>query len=137
MNDCSSQQVLRQNLSWFLSEHLKMLFLRGFILKEALRLRDQHVFLWQSVETLNIFNTLALKQIFWKTKTFFKKLEYRFLVESTEIKNASFPHKTVISEANVLTNTMVSTEWTYHIKRSFASNYFIFLKILFQFENFL
>ena len=32
------------------------------------------------------FNTLTLKQIFWKTKKpFFKKLEYRFLVESTNI----------------------------------------------------
>ena len=32
---------------------------------------------------------------------------------------------------------MVSTEWTYHKERSFASNYFIFLKILFQFKNLL
>ena len=29
-----------------------------------------------SVETLNDFNTLALKQIFWETETFFKKLKY-------------------------------------------------------------
>ena len=60
--------------------------------------------MWQSVEILNVFNTLTLKQIFWKTKTFFKKLEYRFLVESTKIENASFPYKTSISEANVKTN---------------------------------
>ena len=26
-------------------------------------------------------------KIFWKTKTFFKKLEYRFLVEATKIEN--------------------------------------------------
>ena len=48
--------------------------------------------MWQSVETLNVFNTLALKHIFWKTKTFFKN-------------------------------------------SSFASNYFNFLKSLFQFKN--
>ena len=71
------------------------------------------------------------KQIFWKTKTSFKKLEYRFLVESTKIENASFPYKTAISEANFQTNRMVNKEW------SFASNYFIFLKILFQFKNLL
>ena len=62
-------------------------------------------------------------------KTFFKRLEYRFLVESTKIKNASFPYKTAISEANVKTNKMVTTKWTYHKERSF-----IFLKILFQFK---
>ena len=55
----------------------------------------------QSVETLNVFNTLTLKQIFWKRKTFFQKLKYRFLVESTKIENASFLYKTVISQAIV------------------------------------
>ena len=34
-----------------------------------------------------------MKQIFWKTKTFFKKLEYIFLVESSEIENALSPYK--------------------------------------------
>ena len=55
----------------------------------------------QSVEILNVFNTLTLKQIFWKTKTFFKKLEYCFLVESTRTESASFQYKTARSEANV------------------------------------
>ena len=32
---------------------------------------------------------------------------------------------------------MGSTKWTYHKELSFASNYFIFLKILFQFKNLL
>ena len=49
----------------------------------------------------NVFNTLTLKQISWKTKTFFKKLEYRFLVETTKIENISFTLKTDLSEANV------------------------------------
>ena len=73
-------------------------------------LRDRHVFMWQSVEILNVFNTLTLRQIFWKTKTFFKKVKYCFLVESTKIENASFSCKTDISEANVKTNRMVSAK---------------------------
>ena len=68
-------------------------------------------------------------------KNFFKKLDYRFLVESTKIENTSFPYKTTILEANVKRNRIVSAKWTYHKERSFASNYFIFLKILFQFKN--
>ena len=80
------------------------------IFKIILRLRDWDVFMRQSVEILNVFNTLALKQIFWKTKTFIKKLEYRFLVENIKIQNASFPYKTAISEANFKTNRMVNTK---------------------------
>ena len=70
-------------------------------------------------------------------KTFFKKLEYHFLVERTKIENASFPYKTAKSEANIKTNRMVTTKWAYLRERSFASNYFIFLKVLFQFKNLL
>ena len=69
--------------------------------------------------------------------TFFKKLEYRFLVERTKIEKPSFPYKIVISEANVKTNRMVTTKWAYR-EQSFASNYFFFfLKVLFQFKNLL
>ena len=82
--------------------------------------------MWQSAKVLNVFNTLTLIQIFWKTKTFFKKLEYCFLVESTKIENASFPYKTTISEVNVKTNGMVIVQS--------GSN---FLKILFKFKNLL
>ena len=70
-------------------------------------------------------------------KTFFKKLEYRFLVERTKIKKASLPYKAGISEANVKTNRMVTAKWAYHREQRFASNYFIFLKVLFQFKNLL
>ena len=70
--------------------------------------------MWQLVDILNVVNTLNLKQIFWKTKTFFKKLEYCFSVENTKIENASFPYKTTISEAIFKTNRMVSTKWTYY-----------------------
>ena len=39
------------------------------------------MFLCDSQEILNVINTLTLKQIFWKKKTFFKTLEEGFLVE--------------------------------------------------------
>ena len=71
----------------------------------------------------NVFNTLTLKQTFWKTKAFFKKLEYRFLVEATKIEN-TFPFKTALSEANVKANRMATTKWTYHKEWSFARNLF-------------
>ena len=66
-----------------------------------------------------------------------KKREYRFLVERTKIEKTSFPYKTVISEANVKTNRLVNTKLAYHKERRFASNYFIFSKVLFQFKNLL
>ena len=68
---------------------------------------------------LNVFNTLTLKQIF-------KKLEHRFLVESTKIENALLPYKTAMSEANVKINKMVFAKWAFQKERSFAGNYFIF-----------
>ena len=98
------------------------------ICKIALRLRDRHVFMWRSLEIFYISN---FEQSFWKTQTLFKKLEHRFLVESAKTENATISYKTLLSEANVKTNRMGSTKWTYHTGRSFASNYFIFLEILF------
>ena len=83
--------------------------------------------MWQSVKDSNVFNTLTLKQIFRKAKTIFKKLEYCFLVETTQIENISFPSKTGLSEANVKKNRMATTKWTYHKKWGFASNYSFFL----------
>ena len=66
-------------------------------------------------------------------KAFFKKLVYRFLVETTKIESTSFPLKNALSEASIKTNRMATTKWTYHEEWSFASNYFIFLENLFQF----
>ena len=80
----------------------------------------------------NVFNILTLKQIFWKIKTFFKKLEYRFLVETTKTEN-TFSFKTALSGANVKTNRMATTKWAYHKEWSFASNCLNFLESLFQF----
>ena len=87
----------------------------------------------QSVKVLNVFNTVTLIQIFWKTKTFLKKLEYFFLVETTKIETTSFPFKTALLEANVKTNRKMIPKWTYHKEWSFASNCFIFLEICFSF----
>ena len=71
-------------------------------------------------------------------QTLFKKLEYRFLVESTKIDNITFPYKTALSEDNVKTNRMGSTKCTYHKEQSFASNFpFLVLQVLSFFENFL
>ena len=92
------------------------------IFKIALRLRDRHVFMQQFLEILNVFNAAIGKQIFWKTKSFLKKLEYCFLVESTKIKNGSFPCKAALPKANFKTNRMVSTRLTCRKKRSFTSS---------------
>ena len=61
------------------------------IFKTALSLRDRHVFMWLSLEILNVFNTSTLKQIFWKTQALLKKMF--FLVGSAKIKNPTFPYK--------------------------------------------
>ena len=87
------------------------------------------------MEILNVFSTLTLKLIFSKGGNFLKKLENHFLFESTKIENAPFSYKTAISEANFKTNRMMSKKWTNQKEQSFASNYCIFLKILFQFKN--
>ena len=84
-------------------------------------------------ESFKRFQYLTLEQLFWKTKTFFKTLEYRVLVETTETENTSLPFKTALSETNVKTNRMATTKWTYHKEWSFASNSFIVLENFFQF----
>ena len=63
-------------------------------------------------------------------KSFFKKLEHCFLVESIKIEKVSFPYKAAMSEANVMANRMVSTKLTYHKEWTFASNYFVFFENL-------
>ena len=85
-------------------------------------------FMWQSLNIFKVFNILTFEQSFWKTKTFLKKLECLFLVESTKIEITTFPYKTVLSEANVKRKRMGNTKCTYHRELSYASNYL--------FENF-
>ena len=133
MNGCSFKQALRQNLRCLLFFILVLTVLGVF--KIVLRLRDRLVSIWKSLEILNVFNALTLKQIFWITKTFSKKLENRFLVESTKIENPAFLYKTTLSEANVKVNRTGSTKCTDYKEQSFASNCFTFLKILFQIQR--
>ena len=47
--------------------------------------------IWQSLELLNVFVTLLSQQFFWKSKTFFKKLEHSLLVKSTSTESPIFP----------------------------------------------
>ena len=54
------------------------------------------------------FITLTLKQVLQPTKSFFRKLEYRFLLESTMIENVTFPYRTDKSKTNVKTNRIGS-----------------------------
>ena len=54
--------------------------------------------MWQSLEILIVFNTLTLKQIFSKTRTFFIKTGLPFLVESTSIENATFSCKIALKK---------------------------------------
>ena len=46
-------------------------------------------------------------------KPFSKNWSTVFLVENTKIEKTSFPFKTALSEANVKTNRMATTKWTY------------------------
>ena len=88
-------------------------------------------------ENFKCFQHFNFEIDFLENKNLFQKTGVLFLVESTKTENALFPYKTAISEANVKANKMVTTKWTYQKEQSFASNNFIFLKILFQFKNFL
>ena len=92
-------------------------------------------------ENFEHFHYFNFETDFLENKNFFQKTGVKFFVERTKIENASFPYKIAISEApseaNVKTNRMVITKWTYYKERSLASNYFNFLKISFQFKNLL
>ena len=75
--------------------------------------------------------TLTLKQIFWKTKTFFKNVEYRFLVETTKIETNHFHwlyQKPILRQIEWgLQNGPITIRGVLP-----ANNYFIFLENLFQ-----
>ena len=87
-------------------------------------------------ENFEHFQYFNFQTDFLENKNFFQKAVWS-TVERTKIKKAPFPYNTTISEANVTTNKIVTTKWAYHRERSFVSNYFIFLKVLFQFNNLL
>ena len=69
---------------------------------------------------------------------FYKKrkiLDSRTLAIPTFLHSIKFRYKTALSEANVKTNRMGSTKWTYCKGQSFTSNYLIFSKILCQLKK--
>ena len=76
------------------------------------------------------FQYFNFERDFLEYENLFQKAGLYFLTRNTKIQNASSPYKIAISEANVKTNRMEGTKWTYHKKWRFASNYFYF------FENF-
>ena len=60
---------------------------------------DNHWEFW-TISILQVWNKFSEK------RKLFKRLEYRFSVESTMIGNVTFPNKTALSEDNVKTNRM-------------------------------
>ena len=86
-------------------------------------------------ENFERFQYFNFEPDFLENKSFSKNWSIVVLDENIYIKNASFPYKTVISEANPKTNKIMSTKWTCYKERSFTSNYFICFKFLFQFKN--
>ena len=66
-------------------------------------------------ENFKGFQYFNFETNFLENENLFQKLEYCFLVESTKIESASLSCKTAISEANLKTNKMVTTKWTYQL----------------------
>ena len=82
------------------------------------------------------FNTLTLKQSFLETKTFSKKMENRFSVESTEIENVTFPYKSALPEVNVKTNIDWSVQNGPTTKDAVLPvTTLLLVKLLFQFKT--
>ena len=89
-------------------------------------------FMCQSMEILNVFNILTLKQVFWKAKILFKKLDYHLLAGSAKTERETFPWKTALSEANVKTNRMATTKWSYNKQWRFSVTNLFFQKFCFS-----
>ena len=72
---------------------------------------------------LNVFNTLTLKQIFWKTKTFFKKQEYRFYFKALGLKMRDFHTKLPYQKpmSRQIAWWLQNAKWTFYKERSFTS----------------
>ena len=80
------------------------------------------------MEILNVVSTLTLIQIFCKAKTFLKKLDNCFVVESTKIENALFPYKIALSEANGKTNRMANLKMDLSERKEFYHYLLYFFK---------
>ena len=84
-------------------------------------------------ESFKRFQYFNFEKNFLENENLFQKTVVPFFVEANKIENTSFPFKTALSKANVKTNRITTTKWTYHKEWSFASNYLFFLENLFQF----
>ena len=60
--------------------------------------------MWQSLEILNFFCVLTLKQIFSKTQPLFSFFKSKKVVKSTKTENTTFPNKTALSATNFKVN---------------------------------
>ena len=68
------------------------------------------MFLYENhCKLFNVSINLPLTELFWKTETSFKRLEYLFLVESTTVDNVTFQYKNGPSKANFKTDTFRNT----------------------------
>ena len=61
---------------------------------------------------LDICNTSTFEQVFWKTKTFFKKLEYRFLtVKALRLKALAFQKPIILIPTGISEANLRQIEW--------------------------
>ena len=77
----------------------------------------------------NVFNTVTLKQVFWKTNIFQKSGVQLFLLREHHDWKSNISLQNCTSTASVKTNRMGSAKGSYHKGRSFATNYFSFWKL--------
>ena len=81
----------------------------------------------QSKKIFNVFNTLTLKQIFWKSKTICKKLEKYFLVKRAKIEKVIFWYKTAPSVCNKC-NEECKMDLSQRIEFCLVTTFFFFRK---------
>ena len=77
--------------------------------------------MWQPLEILSVFNTLTLTKIFWKTKSFFKKPMYRFLVKSIKIETTTCPMLRKIEWE--VQNRPITKNWVLPVTTLFSENF--------------
>ena len=59
-------------------------------------------------------------------KAFYKILKDCFLVQNSNIENATFSYKTTLSDTNIKTGRMGSAKWAYNKEQSFCQYFFFF-----------
>ena len=59
-------------------------------------------------------------------KAFYKILKDCFLVQNSNIENATFSYKTTLSDTNIKTGRMGSAKWAYNKEQSLCQYFFFF-----------